>query len=44
MVASDDDEEYGDNYEEEGRSDDDLLKKIGILCNKCTEYKVFSIG
>ncbi len=36
---SDDDDEYDDNYEEEGRLDDDLLRKIGILCNKCKEYE-----
>ena len=39
MVASDDDEEYGDNYEEEGRLDDDLPRKIGLLHNGCKEYK-----
>jgi hypothetical protein len=39
MVASDDDNECDDNYEEEGRSDDDLRRKIGILCNKCKEYE-----
>jgi hypothetical protein len=39
MVASDDDKEYDDKYEEEGRSDDDLLRKIGILCNWCKEYE-----
>jgi hypothetical protein len=39
MAASDDDEEYDDNYEKKGRSDDDYLRKIGILCNRCKEYK-----
>jgi hypothetical protein len=39
MVASDDDKEYDEDYEEEGRSDDDLLRKIGILCNRCKGYK-----
>ncbi len=38
-MASDDDKEYDDIYEEEGRSDDDLLRKIGILHNKCKEYE-----
>jgi hypothetical protein len=30
MVASDDDKEYDDNYEEEGRLDDDLLEDTGL--------------
>ncbi len=38
-MASDHDEEYDDDYEEEGRSDDDLLRKIGILCNRWKEYE-----
>ncbi len=36
MVASDDYDEYD---EDEDRSDDDLLRKIGILRQKCVEYK-----
>jgi hypothetical protein len=42
MVESDDDKEYeyDNNYEEEGMSDDDLLRKIGILCKRCKEYKI----
>jgi hypothetical protein len=39
MEASDDDDEYDEDYEDEGRSDDDLLRKIGMLCQKCVEYK-----
>jgi hypothetical protein len=39
MVASDDDNEYDEVYEDEGRSDDDLLRMIGMLCQKCVEYK-----
>ncbi len=39
MVASDDYNKYDDDYEEEGRLDDELLRKIGMLCNKCKEYK-----
>jgi hypothetical protein len=31
MVASDDDNEYDDDYEDEGRLDDELLRKIGML-------------
>jgi hypothetical protein len=38
MVA-DDDDEYDDDYEDKGRSDDKLLRKIGMLCQKCIEYK-----
>ncbi len=37
MVVSDDDDEYDDDYE--GRSDIELLRKIGMLCKKCVEYK-----
>jgi hypothetical protein len=39
MVASDDDDEYDEDYEDKGRSDDDLLRKIGMLCQKCIKYK-----
>jgi hypothetical protein len=39
MVASDDDNEYDEDYEDKGRSDDELLMKIGMLCQKCIEYK-----
>jgi hypothetical protein len=39
MVASDDDDEYDDDYEDKGRSDDELLRKIGMLCRKCIEYE-----
>ncbi len=38
-MASDDDDEYDDNYEDKGRTDDELLRKIGMLCQKCVEYK-----
>ncbi len=38
-MASDDDDEYDEDYEEKGRSDDDLLRKIGMLCQKCVEYE-----
>jgi hypothetical protein len=31
LVESDDAKEYDNNYEEEGTSVDDLLRKIGIL-------------
>ncbi len=37
MVASDDDDEYDEEYEDKGRSDDDLLRKIGMLCQKCID-------
>ncbi len=39
MVASDDDNKYDDNYEDKGRLDDKLLRKIGMLCKKCIEYE-----
>jgi hypothetical protein len=39
MVVSDDDDEYDDDCEDKGRSDDELLRKIGRLCNKCVKYK-----
>ncbi len=38
-MAPDDNDEYDDDYKEEGRLDDELLRKIGMLCNKCKEYK-----
>jgi hypothetical protein len=39
MVASDDDDEYDDDYEDKVRLDDKLLRKIGMLCQKSVEYK-----
>ncbi len=36
----DDDKECDNDYEEEGTSDDDLLRKIGILCKRCRQYKI----
>jgi hypothetical protein len=39
MVGSDDDDVYDDDYEDEGRLDDELLRKIGMLCKKCVDYK-----
>ena len=39
MVASDDDNEYDDDCEDKDRSDDELLRKFGMLCKKCVEYK-----
>ncbi len=38
-MESDNDNEYDNNYEEEGTLDEDLLRKIGILCKRCKEYK-----
>jgi hypothetical protein len=32
MEASDDDDEYDEGYEDKGRLDDGLLRKIGMLC------------
>jgi hypothetical protein len=39
MVASDDDDEYDEDYRDEGRSHDVLLRNIGMLHQKCVEYK-----
>jgi hypothetical protein len=39
MEASDDDDEYDEDYEDKGRLHDDLLRKIGMLCQKSVEYK-----
>jgi hypothetical protein len=39
MVASDDDNEYDKDYEDKGMLDDDLMRKIGMLCQKCVEYE-----
>ncbi len=39
MEASDDDDEYDEDYEDKGRLDDYLLRKIGMLRPKCVEYK-----
>ncbi len=38
-MASDDDDEYDEDYQDKGRLDDDLLRKIGMLCQKSVEYK-----
>ena len=38
-MSDDDDNEYGEDYKVEGRSHDALLRKIGILCQKCVEYE-----
>jgi hypothetical protein len=39
IEASDDDNEYDEDYKDEGRLHDALLKKIGMLCQRCVEYK-----
>ncbi len=39
MEAADDDNEYDEDYEDGGRLHDALLRKIGMLCQKCIEYK-----
>jgi hypothetical protein len=39
MEASDDDDEYDDDYEDKGRSHDALLRKIGMLHQRCVEYE-----
>jgi hypothetical protein len=41
METSDDDNEYDEDYEDKGgRSHDALLRKIGMLCQRCIEYKI----
>jgi hypothetical protein len=39
MDASDDDNEYDEDYEDNGRLHDALLRKIGNLHQRCVEYK-----
>jgi hypothetical protein len=39
MEASDDDNEYDEDYIDKGRSRDALLRKIEMLCQRCAEYK-----
>jgi hypothetical protein len=34
MEASDDDNEYDEDYEDKSRPHDDLLRKIGMFCQK----------
>jgi hypothetical protein len=37
--ASDDDDEYDEDYKDKGRLHDALLRKIGMLCQRCVEYE-----
>jgi hypothetical protein len=39
MEASEDDNEYDEDYKDEGRSRDALLRKIGMLHQRCIENK-----
>jgi hypothetical protein len=39
MEVSDDDLEYDEDYKDKGRLHDALLRKIGMLCQRCVEYK-----
>jgi hypothetical protein len=39
MEASDDDDEYDEDYEDEVRPHYALVRKIGMLCQKCVQYK-----
>ncbi len=39
MEASDDDDKYNEHYEDKGRLHDALRRKIGMLCQRCIEYK-----
>jgi hypothetical protein len=37
MDASDDDDEYDEDYEDRNSLHDALLRKIGMLCQRCIE-------
>ncbi len=39
MEASDDDDEYDEDYEDKGGLHDALLRKIGMLCQRCVGYE-----
>ncbi len=39
MEASDDENEYDEDYKDKGRLHENLLRKIGMLCQKCVRYK-----
>jgi hypothetical protein len=39
MEASDDEDEYNEDSKDKGWSHDALLRKIGMLCQRCVEYK-----
>jgi hypothetical protein len=39
MEASDDDNEYDEDYDDKGRLHDALLMKIGMLCQRCVVSK-----
>ncbi len=39
MEASEDDDEYNEDYEDKGRLHDALLREIGMLCQRCIENK-----
>jgi hypothetical protein len=39
MEASDDDNEYDEDYKDKGRLIDALMRKIRMLCQKCIKYK-----
>ncbi len=37
MEATEDEDEYNEDYKDKDRSDDALLRKIGMLCQRCIE-------
>jgi hypothetical protein len=39
MEPSEDDDEYDEEFEDKGRLHDALLRKIGMLCQRCIENK-----
>ncbi len=39
MEASDDDDKYDEDYKDKGRLHEALPRMIGMLCQKCVEYK-----
>ncbi len=39
MEVSEDDDDYNEDYKDKGRLHDALLRKIGMLCQRCIENK-----
>ncbi len=39
MEASEDDDNYDEDYKDGSSLHDDLLRKIGMLCQRCVENK-----
>ncbi len=39
MDASEEDDEFEEDYKDRSSSNDTLLRKIGMLCQRCVEYE-----